>query len=313
MSPDDDKRRSPAPSGPKPKRAGRRGRRRPSGSRVRELRGRRLRGARRRRRRPELPDLDFTTADVENIQACADWAYIRYFECAFEAMRGPVGGLPGRPLPARVRGRGRHGRLDPPVVHARPGDPAPGDGRARPRRRRARMLDDLYEALLAVYEARAGCCDPQDHCRPARRRRWRGRSSASSTSSAGAARGRRRSSPCGSGRSSWTPSDPRSPDLARFIGGGYDAGLVDNIDRLRGDRVPDGGPRMPPSSSPSSPSTPARHRSGGRTRRRRSVDVDDGRDRRPDGAPGAAAGRRGAARDGKREQFDDEAAQRRPR
>ena len=74
---------------------------------------------------------------------------------------GPVGRIPGRPLPARMPGRGRHGRLDPPSRSVRvPAKQRQAMG-ASVLDGVEQLLDDLYDALLAIYEARVGCCDDE--------------------------------------------------------------------------------------------------------------------------------------------------------
>ena len=144
--------------------------------------------------RPRVLDQDFTRADQEDIEACADWSYIRYFECAFEAMQVLSAGFQdGRfPLECQVAVRMdvwiHQSFKRVPATQRQAMGASVLDGVEQ-------MLDDLYDALLAIYEARVGCCDDKQTPPRARWRRSRGRSSASSASSAAAARGRRLSLP----------------------------------------------------------------------------------------------------------------------
>ena len=198
--------------------------------------------------RPHLLEGDFTAADKENIEACADLSYIRYFECAFEAMRILAAGFQdGRfPLECKVA-------VDVDAWSADSVNHVPAAERqamgARVLAGVEQLLDDLYEALLAVYEARAGCCD--EHSVPP--------AAQHATLAWVVEHIQLELSRRGAGAPAFTARRVGgelmdafkilgSPDLARFLGGGYDevrVSLVDNIDRLLGDRKPDGSPRMP--------------------------------------------------------------------
>jgi hypothetical protein len=194
--------------------------------------------------RPKFPDGDFTSADTENIVACADWSYILHFECAFEAMEILSAGFQdGRfPLECRVAVR-MDAWLCESVNHV----PA-----AQRRAMGARvldgveqLLDDLYEVLLAVYEARAGCCEEElPPAGPEATLAWSLEHIQLELSRRGAGAPAFTALRVG-GELMDAFNILGSPDLARFLGGGYDVGLVDNIDRLLGDRKPDGSPRTP--------------------------------------------------------------------
>jgi hypothetical protein len=195
--------------------------------------------------RPNLPDADFTRADTENIVACADWSYIFHFECAFEAMEILSAGFQNGQFPLECQVAARMDAwLCESVTHV----PA-GQRRAMGARVLdgvEQLFDDLYEALLAVYEARAGCCDEDDvpPAGPAATLAWSLEHIQLELSRRGA--GAPAFTALRVGRELMDAFNILgSPDLARFLGGGYDIGLVDNIDRLLGDRKPDGSPRTP--------------------------------------------------------------------
>jgi hypothetical protein len=195
--------------------------------------------------RPDLLEQDFTRADQDDIEACADWSYIYYFECAFEAMQVLSAGFQdGRfPLECQVA-------VDMdvwiyesfrrvPATQRRAMGASVLDGVEQ-------MLDDLNDALLAIYEARVGCCD-DEQTPPAGQ---------AATLAWTIERLQRELSRRGAGAPAFFALRVGeelmqafqilgSPDLARFLCPGYDIDLVGNIDRLLGDRKPDGSPRMP--------------------------------------------------------------------
>jgi len=194
--------------------------------------------------RPVLLDQDFTRADKGDIEACADWAYIYYFECAFEAMQVLSAGFQdGRfPLECQVA-------VDMNIWIAESFSRVPANQRqamgASVLDGVEQMLEDLYDALLAIYEARVGCCDDeQTPPGPVASLAWT------------IERLQRELSRRGAGAPAFFALRVGeelmqafkilgSPDLARFLCPGYDIDLVGNIDRLLGDRKPDGSPRMP--------------------------------------------------------------------
>lgn len=194
--------------------------------------------------RPPVLDQDFTRADQEDIEACADWSYIHYFECAFEAMQVLSAGFQdGRfPLECQVAVRMdvwiHQSFKRVPATQRQAMGASVLDGVEQ-------MLDDLYDALLAIYEARVGCCDDkQTPPGPVATLAWT------------IERFQRELSRRGAGAPAFIALRVGrelmdafkilgSPDLARFLCPGYDIDLVGNIDRLLGDRKPDGSPRMP--------------------------------------------------------------------
>ena len=195
--------------------------------------------------RPVLLDQDFTRADQGDIEACADWSYIHYFECAFEAMQVLSAGFQdGRfPLECQVA-------VDMDVWIAESFSRVPANQRqamgASVLDGVEQLLDDLYDALLAIYEARVGCCD-DEQTPPA---------GPTATLAWTIERVQRELSRRGAGAPAFFAlrvgqelmdafTILGSPDLARFLCPGYDNDLVGNIDRLLGDRKPDGSPRMP--------------------------------------------------------------------